>query len=209
MGPVLSGDPRVPYTPKMLRRLAVHRSRLLVVGGYYVSALVVGAISGNNQTVYYAMLLPLPVGMVAYLDSRRSLSPLVLWGLVLWGALHMAGGLVPASDDRVLYNVWLLPFVRFDHLVHAVGFGFAGLAFRESLRDAWSTEASGAALVFMGGLGVGALNEMIEFLISRVVEDTNIGGFENTGWDLVANTVGAAVAALWVRYRYEAGRTAG
>jgi uncharacterized membrane protein YjdF len=182
---------------------------LLVVGGYYVSALVVGAFSGNDQTVYYAVLLPLLVGVVAYLDSRRSFSPLVLWGLVLWGALHMAGGLVPASDDRVLYNVWLLPFVRFDQLVHAVGFGFAGLAFRETLRDAWSAEASGAALVFMGGLGIGGLNEMIEFLISQVVADTNIGGFENTGWDLVANAVGASVAALWVRHRHRLGRTVG
>ena len=44
-----------------------------------------------------------------------------------------------------------------------------------------------------------APNEMVEFLITRVVPDTNIGEFENTGWDLVANTVGAALAALWVR----------
>ena len=54
----------------------------------------------------------------------------------------------------------------------------------------------------MGGLGFGAVNEMVEFLITRVSPETNIGGFENTGWDLVANTIGAAVAALWVHRRW-------
>jgi hypothetical protein len=54
----------------------------------------------------------------------------------------------------------------------------------------------------MGGVGFGAINEMVEFLATRVVPDTNVGGFENTGWDLVANTVGAALAALWVRRQW-------
>ncbi len=85
-------------------------------------------------------------------------------------------------------------FVRFDHVVHAIGFGFAGLAFSDAL-------GRRAPLALMGGLGFGALNEMVEFLITRVVPDTNIGGFENTGWDLVANAVGAILAALWVRFR--------
>lgn len=193
----------VPYTRDMLDRLAAHRRLLVVVGLGYVVLTSVGVASGNGQTGYYAVLLPVLVAVVAYLDGRQPFSREVLWGLALWGALHLAGGLVPATDDRVLYNVWLLPFVRFDHLVHAVGFGFAGLAFREAVhaRTAMAV-ASGAVLVFFGGLGLGALNEMIEFLITRVVEDTNIGGFENTGWDLVANTVGAGVAAAWLRHRY-------
>ena len=85
-------------------------------------------------------------------------------------------------------------------MVHAIGFGFAGMAFWESVRHTVDrTITSGAAITLMGGLGFGALNEMVEFLITRVVPDTNIGEFENTGWDLVANTVGAALAALWVR----------
>lgn len=185
----------------MLSRFRAHPGLVAVVGGYYVVFVVVGLIGGSSQTAFYAMLLPLLVVLVAVLDARRPFSPIVLWGLALWGALHMAGGLVPASGDRVLYNVWLLPFVRFDHLVHAIGFGFAGLAFFEAVREPSRTRAAGPALVFFGGVGVGAINEMVEFLISRVREDTNIGGFENTGWDLVANTVGAVVAAVWIRSR--------
>jgi hypothetical protein len=140
------------------------------------------------------------VGVVGFWDARRRYSAPVLWGLALWGALHMAGGMIPVPGGRVLYNVWLLPFVRFDHVVHAIGFGFAGIAFWESVRHTFDLRlASGAAIAMMGGLGFGALNEMVEFLITRMVPDTNIGEFENTGWDLVANTIGAGAAALWVR----------
>ena len=146
--------------------------------------------------------MPALFALVAWLDARRGLSEFVLWGLALWGLLHMVGGLVPATDDRVAYEVWLLPVLRFDHIVHAVGFGFAGLAVCDYLRP---VAGAGAALVLIGGIGLGGVNEMIEFLISRVIEDTNIGGFENTAWDLVANFVGASAAASWVRFSGYAG----
>ena len=148
--------------------------------------------------------MPILFGFVAWLDTRATISEMVLWGLTLWGLLHLLGGLIPVTDDRVLYNLWLLPFVRFDHLVHAVGFGFAGLAVWEVARPAVDTQRmSGAMIIVLGGAGIGGLNEMIEFLITLVASDTNIGGFENTGWDLVANLVGASAAATWVRWRWK------
>jgi hypothetical protein len=184
----------------MLERLRAHPGLVAIVGVYYFGFLSLGLATGNTQVPYYAAFMAVLLALVAFWDSRRHFSNLVLWGLALWGALHMAGGMIPVSGDRVLYNLWLLPFVRFDHVVHAVGFGFAGLAFWESVGPTVDrTVTSGAAIAMMGGLGFGALNEMVEFLITRVVPDTNIGEFENTGWDLVANTVGAGLAALWLR----------
>ena len=181
----------------MLERLRANRVLVAVVGAYYLGFLALGFATNNSQVPYYAGFMALTLAAAAYWDARHHFSPLVLWGLATWGALHMAGGMIPVSGSRVLYNVWLLPFARFDHLVHAIGFGFAGIAFWESVRPTVD-RSSGAEITLMGGLGIGAVNEMIEFLITRVVPDTNIGGFENTGWDLVANTVGAAVAAWWV-----------
>lgn len=192
----------------MLERLGDHVGLVAFVAVYYIGFLVLGLATGNGQVLYYAAFMALLLAVVAFWDSRRHFSDLVLWGLALWGAIHMAGGMVPVSGGRVLYNVWLLPFLRFDHLVHAIGFGFAGMAFWESVRHTVDrTAASGAAMTMMGGLGFGALNEMVEFLITRVVPDTNIGEFENTGWDLVANTIGAALAALWVRREWSRQRT--
>ena len=48
------------------------------------------------------------------------------------------------------------------------------------------------------GMGVGALNEVVEFAVSLNVEESNVGRYLNTGWDLVANMLGAALATLVV-----------
>jgi hypothetical protein len=53
----------------------------------------------------------------------------------------------------------------------------------------------------LAGLGLGALNETAEFLITRLSSSTSIGGYRNTGFDLISNTIGATVAALWIYYR--------
>jgi hypothetical protein len=31
--------------------------------------------------------------------------------------------------------------------------------------------------------------------------DTNVGGYTNTGWDLVSNLVGAAAMGVWIRLK--------
>jgi hypothetical protein len=189
----------------VLERLRSHRVLVAFVTAYYFGFLALGVVTANTQVVYYAVFMASTLAAVAFWDYRTNLSGLSLGGLALWGALHMSGGMVPINGG-VLYNLWLLPCLRFDHVVHAIGFGFAGLAFYDSVKPRLSfAGGSGAALALMGGLGFGALNEMVEFLITRVVPDTNIGGFENTGWDLVANTVGATLAALWVVWRFGRG----
>lgn len=50
-----------------------------------------------------------------------------------------------------------------------------------------------------GGMGFGALNEVIEFIAVLTIPNTNVGGYENTGWDLVANLVGTILAGVIIR----------
>ena len=54
-------------------------------------------------------------------------------------------------------------------------------------------------LVVLGGLGLGALNETIEFLTTTAHAGAHVGGYENTGWDLVSNVAGALMAAVAIR----------
>ena len=167
--------------------------------GYYVLLLGVGAVTGNGQTPVYAVFMAVLFGLVVLAERRVGFGAPVLWALACWGLLHMCGGLVPVGDDRVLYEVWLLPVVRFDHVVHAFGFGAAGVAcWVAASRVAPFTGIAGFWVVVLGGTGLGAINELVEFLISQTVPDTKIGGYENTGWDLVANLVGCLVAGMWV-----------
>jgi hypothetical protein len=173
--------------------------------GYYVVLLVVGFVTGNGQIGYYAMFLAALFALVVVLDRRVGFSAAVLWGLAGWGLLHLCGGLVPVGGGRVLYEVWLLPVLRFDQVVHAFGFGFAGLACWEAARRAAPEAFTGRGailVVVLGGCGLGALNELVEFLISQNVPGTKIGGYENTGWDLVANLAGTLLAGAWASRRH-------
>jgi uncharacterized membrane protein YjdF len=86
---------------------------------------------------------------------------------------------------------------KYDQVVHAFGFAVATWAAGEALRRGFAASriAWFMALVLIG-IGLGALNEVIEFAATRLMVGTNVGGYENTGWDLVSNLVGASVSAL-------------
>lgn len=59
-------------------------------------------------------------------------------------------------------------------------------------------------LAAAAGMGFGALNEVIEFFMTLLVPETNVGGYINTGWDLVANLVGALIAVSLIRLLHRA-----
>lgn len=136
--------------------------------------------------------------MVVWLQSKVRLSPLVMWGLALWGAAHMVGGLIEIGGEVIYQHALGGGQLRFDKVVHFFGFGFATLAAYELVEQTVGRDAparSVAVVAFFIGLGIGAINETIEFLITLFPGDSNVGGFSNTGWDLVANTLGAATAS--------------
>lgn len=171
---------------------------------YLVGFSVYGLLTERAGALVYLVSMSLIMALVAFAHARVDFDSFVLRGLALWGFLHMAGGLIPVGDG-VLYQQQLVPLLlRFDQAVHALGFGFATLAVWNALRRRLAPDVmvSGglALIVALGGMGLGAINEMLEFLASRVQPETNVGGFVNTGWDLVFNLFGCCAAALWVRY---------
>jgi hypothetical protein len=140
--------------------------------------------------------------IVAVSYPKVRFSTAVLVGLSVWGLAHMAGGLLEV-DRRPLYNYQLIEHVlRFDQLVHAFGFGFATAATWEALRT-WLpphprlTFGLGV-IVALAGMGLGAINEVLEFIATRIDPNSNVGGYENTGWDLIFNLFGCVAAAAIV-----------
>lgn len=151
------------------------------------------------------------------MDLRVNFSRLVLSGLTLWGFLHLAGGLVPIPADwtvidaarLVLYD--LKPhayFPKYDQIIHALGFGVSLIAAHEALQAHLKTKLPLTvpiiATLFFIAIGLGALNEMIEFIAVISMANTNVGGYYNTGWDLVSNATGAILALLYLNFRHTA-----
>jgi uncharacterized membrane protein YjdF len=179
--------------------LSRHRLLALFFFGYYVFLIAYGAAARTTRTAFYAVFVIVAASVVAALYTRCRLSTPVLWGLASWGFGHMIGGIVEIGGRAIYEHSLGWGELRFDKIVHFFGFGFATLASYELLRGRVAPSAQAASLgiaAWFIGLGVGAVNETIEFLITLLPTQSNVGGFSNTGWDLVANSLGAGVAAV-------------
>ncbi len=158
-----------------------------------------GVATGSPSTLSYVFTVSALIAGVLGLRRAAVPGPLAL-ALAALTAAHMAGGLVRVGDG-VLYNasLWTEAF-QYDHLVHASGV-FAGTLVVWSMFGS-SLAASGVgkrpamiALWVLGGLGLGAANETIEFVVTLINHGSQVGGYTNTGWDLVSNVVGVSAAA--------------
>jgi uncharacterized membrane protein YjdF len=179
---------------------------------YMLAAIIAAVNTGNREFVFYIVVMFVLIALVAAVHRRVDFTAPLLWLMAIWGAMHMAGGLIPVpeswpidGDIRVLYSWWLIPgLLKYDHVVHAYGFGtttwLCWQGWRGSVGRIEPT-AGRMILVAAAGLGFGALNEVVEFF-ATLMTDTNVGGYVNTGWDLVANTAGATIAALLI-YKFD------
>lgn len=171
----------------------------------YVAAFSVYFLSiGNYEFIVYILTMAALIALIGLSLRKAEYPPAMLWALTLWGLAHMAGGGVPV-DGSVLYNLRLVPIVdtgevfvlKYDQLVHAYGFGVAAWVLRHLLvRHFPATRGTWTAYVFpaLASMGLGAVNEIIEFSAVLMVPDTNVGGYYNTALDLVFNALGAVIA---------------
>lgn len=164
---------------------------------------------GNVEFLYYVLIILGLTFLILYTLPKTRYPNEVLWGLVLWTGLHLAGGSIRVGDG-VLYS-WIplplsetLPIIRFDQLVHLIGFGVATLLMYHLLYPPTGPRPKNPAtllVVVMAGLGVGALNEIVEFVATLITPHTGVGGYLNTALDLVADLIGAILAVVWIRLR--------
>lgn len=176
-----------------------------VVAVYIVAWLIYGLLVGSKLMAPYIVIVAGVALAIAAADAKVHFSMVALIGLAVWGFGHLAGGLVPLDGDRILYNAVFLRWGHFDNVVHAIGFGTAGIGVWEATRS-WLPAAPGhrlgtALVVCLLGQGVGAFNEVVEFGASHLLAATNVGGYENTGRDLAANLLGTAFAGWLVSRR--------
>lgn len=202
-----------PTFADLARQPAVQRVGLLTAAYLTVSA-IAAYVGGNGEFVFYLVVMCVLAVAVLEVHRRIGLTPELLWCLSLWGLMHMAGGLLPVpeswpinGDMRVLYSWWLIPgWLKYDHITHAFGFGVTTWLCWQGLRRILAVTAGRdvakvlptwgmLVLCAAAGMGFGALNEIVEFVATLLMPSTNVGGYVNTGWDLVSNLAGCVIAA--------------
>ena len=179
---------------------------ILVVNLIYFPFFSALAVSRSNyEFMLYAGVILVVAISIILAQHRVRFSGTILWGLTIWGLLHMAGGNLRVGDD-VLYGLVLVPILpsyeilRYDHFVHLFGFAVATLICHHLLRPYLQARIEHwfvlSILIVLMGSGVGAINEIIEFLAVKTMPRTGVGGYDNTLLDMVFNLLGGLLAVF-------------
>jgi hypothetical protein len=164
----------------------------------------------NFEFLIYIGVILFFLGVIGITLRKIDYTTGSLIGLTVWAAMHLAGGGI-AIGDGVLYDLILIPvsktwpILRYDQLVHIWGFGSATVVLFDVLRSVapkpLNKPVATGILLVMGGLGFGALNEIVEFIVSSSIPESGVGGYLNTSLDLCANLIGALLALVYIRLR--------
>jgi len=174
-----------------------------------------GIATHSPSTVgYVSSVLVIAAAVVGL--RRVVLPPLLAAGLAVAAIVTLAGGLIRVGHD-VLYNANTGPYnpalgthyLQYDHFAHAyVSFVIVFACWfmlaaphadgGNPLRPPAVGGRRGELVLLAVGaaLGLGALNEMVEFIATLAHHGAHAGGYWNTGWDLIANFTGATAAGL-------------
>ncbi|NNC99769.1 MAG: DUF2238 domain-containing protein [Gammaproteobacteria bacterium] len=178
--------------------------------GYLLAALlfVWSIISGNYEFLIYAFAVAILVVLLHRTDRVYRFQAPLLWAFVAWIVMHILGGLWKVGD-QVLYSTVLIPLIgepysvlKYDQVVHTYCYFVVALLMWRVVCHFARPDAGRTALIVVTVLaasGIGGLNEIVEFAATVLVPETNVGGYENTAIDILANLIGALLAIPFFR----------
>tara|TARA_Y100000310_G_scaffold225672_1_gene227720 strand:+ start:16447 stop:17025 length:579 start_codon:yes stop_codon:yes gene_type:complete len=167
-------------------------------------------IKGNYEFLFYLVVVFF-LTWVVYKAHKKVKFPLyVLWHLFIWATLHLAGGNIYIKGiklyEYMIFNIIGDPYniLKYDQAVHIYGFFVATLAIYYVLKpllqknhNRWTALT---IVVVMAGLG--AVNEIVEFIATVITPSTGVGGYINNALDLVTDLIGAIIAIGMIFNRF-------
>ena len=186
---------------------------LILFNLLYIIPFTIYYININNFEFlgYIAILVAIFLFIAGTLRKTR-FDYFILWGLSIWGLLHMAGGGV-RFNGNVLYALELIPIwvtenffiLKYDQFVHFYLYVIVAIAVFYLLRRQLKNGANYKFIYLVSALssvGIGGLNEIAEFIMVLTLANTGVGGYYNTAWDLVFNTGGAILGVVIAHFKY-------
>ncbi len=177
----------------------------LVLAGFTL----VFTLRGNREFLLYAATLSVLILLVQRSDRSLRHSPIVKWCFLAWLVMHMCGGFLQVNGTR-LYDTVLLPLVdapyhilRYDQFVHAFCYFTIGgllLGFVRKVAAPATSLWHLRLLTLLAALGVGAINEIVEFAAVAWFQTDGVGDYFNNALDNVFNALGALAALVLIRH---------
>ncbi len=170
----------------------------------YVTLFAINAlVSGNTEFIYYTAMMVMTISVILFIHRRMHFYPIILLSLSMLGLLHLLGGNFYIHGIR-LYDIWLISpnIFKYDNFVHTFGSGvmvmLAYAMLKPVLRNPFEHHDNYfIILLVLIGMGLGVINELIEFIAVLTFKASNeVGYYTNTLLDLTFNTIGAMIMAI-------------
>ena len=147
-----------------------------------IAFIATAAVKQNQEFLFHSLTLILLMSLVFLLDKYFNFALIGLWGFNLWMVLLLEGGLATVVGVS-LYALELLPIVgepyynlKYDQLVHVYCYVVIAIVAYEVLAQLLtkSSALTTASLTVLMAMGIGALNEMVEFIAVIAVGSTGV-----------------------------------
>ncbi len=185
---------------------------------FYISILVLIGFTiffifkGNYEFLTYTVSIGILIALLMWSDKYFFYLSIAKWGFLIWLILHLLGGSVYFSETRlydfVILNLIGEPFniLKYDQIVHIFTYVvFSIFVYSLAAYMSGGLEEKKTSLIFLitflAAMGIGTINEIIEFITVAFFGSTGVGNYYNNALDLVFNAVGTLsgifVLNLW------------
>lgn len=151
-----------------------------------------------HEFFIYACGLAVGIGWLWWTFRRYLISVSVLFWVQVGIAMHFMGAFVLIGEGR-LYDLYLLG-LRYDKYVHVVNaMAITALVIRLlrlRINAPVPLDFFHALAALLIVLGLGAVIEIVEYLVVLTVPGNGVGGYDNNMQDLMANLFGSGLCAL-------------
>lgn len=166
---------------------------------------------GNYEFIWYIFIMLILIGVFSFLHKKYKFSTLTLVGLSIWGIAHMFGGSTIFGEPRIYGRVLIDLFTtgdttifRYDHLLHFYFYVVMTAVIYQVLKNYLKRDSNWlvvSVFIVFASMGVGAFNEIVEFMPVLFLAETGVGGYFNIAWDIVFNTLGAIVTIAYISFK--------
>lgn len=173
---------------------------------YIMLFTILAFIRKNYEFLYYTLVMSSLITLIVLYHKKLHLSLIILTGLSVLGFMHVAGGNLYFSGNR-LYEIYILNIIRYDQLVHSFGVfiaTFVGYSLLKPYLDHRIEHHPVVLSLILVAIasGFGAINEILEFgAVIFLGADKAVGDYHNNALDLVFNTLGSIIACFFI-YQY-------
>ena len=164
----------------------------------------------NFEFLWYIFIMIFFFVVIFAVQKKVNFSYTILWLLTIWGLLHMIGGGVIVNGE-VMYKFQMIPIwvtedfyiLKYDQFVHGYLYFVMVFVIWHLLKSNLDDNVNNWILypvIVLASIGLGALNEIAEFTAVLAFAETGVGGYYNTAWDIVFNSVGAALGTIVLHF---------